>query len=146
MARQPRSCRNASLDLLARREHSRFELIRKLKDRDFSLQEIEVTLDALEAENLQSDARYAEAFARQRAQKGNGANRIRYELKERGIDDELIIMALEPWQDQWLEIAARQHEKRFGKQPEDVKERARQTRYLQSRGFGFDIIRQIISD
>ena len=146
IARQPQSCLQASVGLLARREHSRLELQRKLAIRGFAGDEIGAVLDELEGGDLLSDERYAEAFARQRVMKGNGPIKIRHELKERGVSDDLIAQALEPWQEQWVEVAAKQHEKRFGKMPEDVKERARQTRYLQSRGFGFDVIRQIISD
>jgi len=134
------------MDLLARREHARLELRRKLMQRDFPADEIDAALDRLEADGLLSDERFAEAFVRQRAGRGYGPLRIRQELRERGVDDGLISAALAPWAGQWLAVAARQHEKHFGRQPEDAKERARQQRHLQSRGFGFDIIKEVISE
>lgn len=146
IARQPQSCLQTSVGLLARREHSRLELQRKLALRGFASDEIDSVLDELEGGNLLSDERYAEAFTRQRVMNGNGPIKIRHELKERGVSGDLIAKALESWREQWVEVATKQHEKRFGKMPEDVKERARQTRYLQGRGFGFDVIRQIIAD
>ncbi len=134
------------MDLLARREHARAELARKLRQRDFSADEIDAALDRLAQEGLLSDARFAEAYVRQRAGKGFGPIRIRHELAERGVDAALIDAALVPWAEQWLAIAAAQWEKRFGVAPEDAKARAKQQRFLQYRGFGFDIIREIISD
>ena len=134
------------MDLLARREHARLELRRKLMQRDFPADEVDAALDRLEADGLLSDERFAEVFVRQRAGRGYGPLRIRQELRERGVDDGVIAAALAPWAEQWLAVAARQHEKHFGRQPEDAKERARQQRHLQSRGFGFDIIKEVISE
>lgn len=135
-----------ALDLLARREHSRRELQTKLTLRDFPNDDIAAALDRLEEDGLLSDQRFAEAYVRQRVAKGYGPLRIRQELRERGVDDGLIAEALAPWAGQWLEVAAAQHDKHFGRQPEDRRERARQNRYLQNRGFDFDVIRAIISD
>ncbi len=134
------------MDLLARREHARAELVSKLRQRGFPADEIVTTLDRLEAEGLLSDERFAEAYVRQRAGKGFGPVRIRQELAQRGIDGPLSEAALAPWADRWLAIAAQQWEKRFGAPAEDARERARQIRHLQYRGFGFDIIQEIISD
>ena len=133
------------MDLLARREHARYELRRKLAQRGFSAGEIDAALDRLEEEGLLSDERFAETFVRQRADRGYGPLRIRQELRDRGVEDGLISTTLASWTGQWLAVAVRQHEKRFGRQPEDARERARQQRHLQSRGFGFDIIKEVIS-
>ena len=134
------------MDLLARREHSRRELQRKLAQRAFAADEIVAALDRLEDDGLLSDRRFAAAYVRQRIDKGYGPIRIRQELRERGVADGLIDEALAPAAEQWLAVAARQHDKHFGRQPEDMKARARQSRYLQNRGFDFDVIREIISD
>ncbi len=134
------------MDLLARREHSRRELQTKLAQRDFPAEEITVALDRLEEDGLLSDQRFAEAYARQRVGKGYGPLRIRQELRQRGVDDSLIAETMAPWSGQWLEVAAAQHDKHFGQQPQDQRERARQSRYLQNRGFDFDVIREVISD
>ena len=146
IARPPRTCRNVAMDLLARREHSRRELATKLRQRDFPQDEIDVVLTRLEQEGLQSDARFAEAWVRQRAGRGYGPLRIRQELRERGIDDALATTALARWAGEWRAVAVRQHDKHFGRQPRDMRERARQQRHLQSRGFGFDIIKEVISE
>jgi SOS response regulatory protein OraA/RecX len=75
--------------LLARREHARTELGRKLSQRGFSESLVGEVLDALEAENLLSDRRFTESFVEQRMARGQGPLKIRHELRERGISAEL---------------------------------------------------------
>ena len=55
-------CRKKAMDLLARREHSRLELERKLTSRDYEAEEINATIEQLVADNLQSDSRFSEAY------------------------------------------------------------------------------------
>ncbi len=141
-----RSCREAAMDFLARREHSRLELEQKLSKRDFPLDEIELTLAQLAEENLQSNERFAESFTIQRAENGYGDVKISYELKQRGVDEAFIDQALLPYQGSWLASAKTQRQKHFGDWPEDYQARAKQSRYLQRRGYDFDVIHQIFSD
>ncbi len=84
----PGACERAALDLLARREHSRRELERKLGARGFTDELIAPTLDALEESGELASARFTASFIRARAAKGQGPARIRAELAERGIDRE----------------------------------------------------------
>jgi regulatory protein len=139
------SCREAAMNLLARREHSRLELKLKLQKRDFSDDEIKTCLDKLEADGLLDEARFVEAFTRLRVRRGSGSIKIRHELKARGIMDEMIETALLDYQSQWLGLAQREQVKRFGSLPADFKERARQARFLQNRGFDFEIIREVLA-
>ncbi len=134
------------MDYLARREHSRAELVHKLTQKGYSDDEIDRQLSRLAEEGLQSDWRFAESFAAQRARNGFGAMKIRHELQRRGVDEALIDDALAPWRDQWLTLARRQRDRHFGDWPADYRERARQSRYLQQRGYDFDIINRIFSD
>ncbi|MGB4499581.1 MAG: regulatory protein RecX, partial [Methylococcaceae bacterium] len=78
--------KNHCLRLLARREHSQKELLTKSMQKGFSRAEIEPVLTELAENNWQSDARFAENYARARLRKGYGATAIRYELSQKGID------------------------------------------------------------
>ena len=135
------------MGLLARREHSRKELAYKLAGRGFGHEEITETLDALEAERLLSDARFAESYVRSRSARGFGPLRIRLELQERGVDEALIEQYIAEAEEDWTELARAQHRKRFGSQrPADFNERAKQARFLQGRGFPSDIIHRVLNE
>lgn len=129
------SLNERAMNLLARREHSVTELITKLKS-DFEHDDIVNVINNLTERNLQSDQRFAENYLRYRSQRGFGYQRIRQELKERGVDAELISNVSAGSDIDWFALAASARCKRFGEQePEDYKERAKQQRFLQYRGF-----------
>ena len=128
--------------LLARREHSRTELGRKLTQRGFSELLVGEALDALEAENLLSDVRFAENYVHYRTARGQGPLKIRYELRERGVSDDLAMRFIDTDRQRWCERALAVRHKRFGTdRPEDSRERSRQTRFLEQRGFETEHIR-----
>lgn len=98
----------------------------------------EVVAEAMR-EGLQSDARFAEVFVRGRVGKGYGVNRIRQELRQRGIEDEAELKAMD-----WQGLIARAYAKKYGETlPESLPERAARERFLLQRGFGRDDIRQL---
>lgn len=101
-------------------------------------------LAGLKSEGLQDDARYAEAYARSRIAKGYGPLRIARELSERGLDEEMaqrVFTAMEP---DWDARIRSVREKKFGRQaPMDFTEQARQSRFLQYRGFTSEQIRKV---
>jgi len=128
--------RSVALRLLARREHSRLELTRKLLQRQLPKSVIETVLDDYEEQDWLSDERFAEAYARQRIEAGYGSLRITGELNQRGVAanaDTLQAMSLQDWCDQ----AVRLRRKRFGLSDlrGQLEERLRQMRFLQRRGF-----------
>jgi len=135
------------MDFLARREHSEQELARKLAARGYAADTVAETLVALVADNLLSNARFAEAFVHARIQRGSGPQKIRAELRERGISDDLIDNCLEAFADSWRELAREVRVKRFGgRQPADFRERSRQMRFLQQRGFSTEQIKGVFHD
>ena len=140
-------CYQSAIGLLARREHSRFELINKLRKKPFSEQvDLGALCDKLEGLNYLSNVRFAEMLVRSRISRGQGEVKIRYELRQRGVSNTLIDMALLDAEVDWLLLAKQQREKRFGVQrPKDFKERARQSRFLMGRGFSNDIIYSLLS-
>jgi regulatory protein len=135
------------MDMLARREHSERELSRKLASRGYDQAVIEDTIEGLVADGLLSNARFVESFVHSRFQRGQGPVKIRAELRERGIDDSAIDHWLEFYGDQWRELAGQVREKKFGNSlPGDFRERSRQMRFLQQRGFDAEQIRSVLSD
>ena len=128
--------RKKALDLLARREHATKEIRDKLVDKGIAPQLADETLEKLAAEGLLSDRRFVEAFLEVRKNRGYGPLRIQAELKQRGIDDELIADFIDPGDRQWSDSIRDAWRKRFGDHlPTDLKERARQSRFLHYRGF-----------
>lgn len=128
--------RSVALRLLARREHSRYELAMKLRQRKLDPVDYEPVLDEYEAEGWLSDERFAEIYCRQRIELGYGPLRILGELQQRGIHwtPELIAQTSEQ---QWRDSAARLRARRFGLADlgEDWEGKVRQARFLSRRGF-----------
>ena len=136
------ACTRAALDLLARREHSRSELARKLAARDFPDDVIAPVLDELERSGSLADARFTDSFVRSRVAKGQGPQRIRAELAQRGISATEADDVLRGTDVDWLATIRAVRRKRFGPEPpRDFAERARQARFLQYRGFDSEQIR-----
>lgn len=135
--------RQRALDLLARREHSRVELQRKLGPHTEAPQELINLLDELTARGWLSDARFAEALVHDKQAKF-GAQRLAYELRERGVDDAVIQNQLAEIKGSELERARQVWQSKFGAAPEDAKARAKQIRFMQSRGFSFEVIGKIL--
>ena len=128
---------------LARREHSRIELQRKLAPHAESAEQLETLLDTLERENMLSNTRYATQRAAQRGQRYGNA-RLKLELRAQGIGEEDLANALAESGEE-LERARHVWQKKFGVLPADTAERAKQQRFLETRGFSSDTIRTIFS-
>jgi len=136
------ACTRTALDLLARREHSRRELARKLGARGFPEGVIASALDDLERSGALAEARFTESFVRSRVAKGQGPARIRAELAQRGVAGEEVDGALREAGVDWRETIRAVRQKRFGPVlPRDYRERARQARFLEYRGFSSAEIR-----
>lgn len=124
------------MDILARREHTVTELREKLRARGFDEPTIESTLAALLDEGLLSEARFVETFIASYARRGKGPVWIRAELERRGIPAATVADALAAGGADWTAAARDARHKRFGaRPPADARDRARQLRFLQGRGF-----------
>ncbi len=137
------SLRNRALGLLARREHSRTELQRKLAAHAEDPQELVDLLDDLSRRGWLSDVRFAEALVQSKQAKF-GTTRLAYELRERGVADSVIREQLADLKDSELERARQVWQSKFGVIPTDAKARAKQMRFLQSRGFSLDVISKVV--
>ena len=135
--------RQRAIRLLARREHGRAELKRKLAAHGTE-EDIANVLTQLETEGLLSDARAAGAYVRAHADHF-GATRLRQDLRSRGLDPQLADVDLAELGDELIRARA-VWAKKFSAAPEDAREWARQARFLQSRGFSTEIIRKLLKN
>ena len=133
----PEELRARALRLLARREHSRTELERKLSPRAESPGALADLLESLAQKKQLSDERYAEARTRQLARK-YGAARIRQDLKAKGVAHTVS-------EEGDLERARAILERKYRTAATSREERAKRMRFLQSRGFSSDVIRRSMS-
>ena len=142
----PLEARKKAMDYLARREHGRSELIGKLVRFGFDEDTADAAVAQLVADNLQSDTRFVETFIASRISQGKGPQRIRADLRERDIGDALITQGLKAAAHDWYAAASEVRQKKFGSgRPVDFNEKARQMRFLQSRGFDSDQIQAAVS-
>ena len=140
-----RTVYQAAMDLLARREHSSFELLNKLKTRGYGQEECEQMIEKLIANNLQSDARFIESYVNSRLHRGIGPLKLVAELRQRGIDDGPAHAYLDERSIDWFAHARAVYEKKYAGSPDgDGREQAKRARFLQSKGFPSDIIREIL--
>jgi len=137
--------RRAAMNLLARREHTQTELVQKVMRRYANVKDLIVEeISRLAEEGLQSDARMAENFISARVRRGQGPVKIKVELRGKGLDDGAIALAWQTAEVDWVDQVVRVAEKKFGSEPPaDAHERAKRQRFLQQRGFTFDLIKEV---
>jgi regulatory protein len=137
--------RERALRYLARRDHSRAELARKLAPHG-SAGEVEAVLDHMGELSLQSDARMAASWVRSHAGRF-GRARLQNELAHRGLPPELIEEALAGGEmASELERARAVWQAKFHAAPADAREWARQARFLHARGFATELIRAVLRE
>lgn len=137
--------------MLARRDHSELELRQKLAQRQCPPEEIDAAIAHCLYHQWLDDNRFAAMLLRHGVSKGHGWQRICFDAKRKGISTALLEAAQENQQHDWYELAKDLASRRFGDLdgvlPEvDFKQRAKWTRYLQSRGFSFDQINYALSN
>ncbi|WP_374348056.1 recombination regulator RecX [Chitinimonas sp.] len=144
---EPPSLKARAIALLARREHSRAELRRKLRDDPQAGEQLDTVLDELAQAGWQSDARFASAYVHDHLAR-HGRHRLQAALRERGIADALIAEALATVPEGQDEISRARDiwTRKFGQRAADSREWAKQARFLQSRGFGHEVIRRLLGE
>lgn len=141
----PVAVRRTAMDLLARREHGRVELTRKLRQRGAEPELIDAALDRLAEEGLLSEERYLESFISYRARSGYGPLRIREDLSQRGLARVDIERALGQCGFDWRLQLQEVWQRKFGQMPLDAKQRAQQGRYLTYRGYSMEMVSRLLS-
>jgi regulatory protein len=144
MAFDAPSLKGRALRLLSSREHSRLELERKLVSFEDEPGSLAAVLDELQAKGFISEQRVLESVVNRRAGK-LGAARIKQELQGKGLDPQAVADAVAGLRDTELERAREVWRKKFGQPPEDAAQRAKQMRFLASRGFGGGTIHKVVS-
>lgn len=130
--------------MLSRREHGESELAAKLVAKGHDAAVVDSLIADLKAQDLVSDARFAEALVYARTRRGYGPLRIIQELRQKGIDDGLVERLVDVGDSRWTEALREVRLKKYGKDnPKDYQEWARQARFLQSRGFTAEQIRRV---
>lgn len=144
---------------LSRQELSQKELRQKLLDKDQNGEKVEALLIEFAEKGYQSDERCAYMLIREAIRKGRGKRHILESFREHGISlpdslDELIAKAdIDSLKDgtvlddaaddaeiDWLKLAVEARSKKYGDTPpKDPKDKARQLRFLQYRGFDMDV-------
>jgi regulatory protein len=132
-----------ALGYLARREHSRAELARKLASHAASAEQLNQLLDDLEAKKLLSEARFVEVLARSRGERF-GAARIKQELRAHGVQADLVRSTVSDLQKSELDRARAIWQRRFGAVAPDAAGRAKQMRFLAARGFSAEVVRKVV--
>ncbi|MBT3068434.1 recombination regulator RecX [Rhodoferax sp. U11-2br] len=138
------SLKGRALRLLSGREHSRLELERKLAPFEEEPGSLAAALDDLQAKGFISEQRVLESVVNRRASK-LGASRIKQELQAKGLDPQAVADAVQGLRATELERARDVWQKKFGQAPQDADQRAKQMRFLASRGFGGDTIRRVVA-
>ena len=137
------SLRARALNYLARRDYTRSELQRKLAPHAEDQSELESLLDDLQKRGSLSEQRFVEQIVHARQGK-YGSLRIAQELRAKGIAEELINSTVAQVKGGELASVRAVWTKKFGSLPTDAKQRAKQMRFLQSRGFSMEVIRQVL--
>ncbi|MEH0369851.1 recombination regulator RecX [Vibrio mimicus] len=136
------ACRQSALQLLSRRDHSEYELQQKLALKGHQTEVIDEVVKYFLELGYLSDVRYAASQARQMVHKGYGEQRLRQQLKEKRVAEDVIEQVLAEQTIDWFELAKEVAHKKFKSGISlERSQYAKQVRYLQYRGFGFDQIR-----
>lgn len=155
-SKQQTSLREKALGYLARREHSYLELKRKLRayvpagdegvepDMEAHYEAVDALLEDFKQRGWLSEARFTEQLVHARQRKF-GSQKIAHELREKGIDEQIVKNAIETVKEHDVANALAIWRKKFRAAPANREEWAKQARFLQSRGFGFDVIKKVLS-
>ncbi|MDX1915208.1 MAG: recombination regulator RecX [Methylophilus sp.] len=145
MAQVPeKSLKQRALEYLSKREYSYAELGQKLKAYAGEHDDIPALLDDFKKRGWLSDARFTEQLVQARKAKF-GSAKVAHELREKGIAEDLIVNAVETVKSNEFAHATEVWRKKYKAAPSNREEWAKQARFLQSRGFGFDIIKKVLN-
>ena len=137
------SLKGRALKLLAQREHSRLELLRKLSPHVEDGDDLPAILDELEKRGFISVERVVESVIRSKAGRF-GTARLLHDLRSKGLDDETVRQASEQLRGSEHARAWAVWQQRFGSPAQTPQERMKQMRFLASRGFGGDVVRKVV--
>jgi len=138
--------RQHAMGLLARREHAKNELRRKLLRKGYDDSDIGSVLESLAAENLQSDERYIEVYVQSKVSRGFGPRYVLRELRQKGVSVEQVECYLQQANIDWFGQMQAVWKKKYSHPPMDARASAQHSRFLLQRGFEPDSVRILIRD
>ena len=142
-----KSARKKAMDFLAIREYGQKELIVKLQSKGFPRDISHQAVERLTKDGLQNDTRFVESFCCSRVKQGKGPLKIMQELEEKKVPSSIVYSVLDEMDVDWINLAIEVRVKKFGSEPpSEFKEKAKQMRFLQSRGFENQHIRKAVRD
>jgi regulatory protein len=144
MSGEAAALRARALRMLARRDHSREEIRRRLTTDETDGAQIEALLDELESSGWLSEQRMAEQMVRQ-AQGRYGSRQVLDRLRSKGVGGEPLAHAADALKAQELDSARVVWRKRFGRLPGTLQEKAKQARFLAGRGFSSEVIARVLA-
>ncbi|MDQ7090026.1 MAG: regulatory protein RecX [Methylococcales bacterium] len=134
------------LQFLSRREYSQLELITRLSVKGFSEADSQAVINGLADQGLQSETRFAENYARSRFNRGFGRSKVSYELKQRGIEGFNLQAVIDDNFGDEIALINQVYAKKYSTDlPVNYKERLKRQRFLQQRGFSFELIQSLFS-
>jgi len=144
-----RKALKTALRILTGRDHSKYELEQKLKQRGFSGEVIGEVMSACKRFDYINDERTAQVYVRQLNRKGYGIKRIRYELNKKGLKGKRIQGILSEnisaaTEQECAQRVLQKHLKRFEREKDFLKKKSKIHRFLYSRGFSDEIIAELI--
>jgi regulatory protein len=137
------SLKGRALQLLSQREHSRTELERKLAQHEEMPGELAKALDELQARDFINDGRTVDSVVNRRSGK-LGSARIKQELAAKGLSGEAVAEAMANLKNSELSRAQEVWRKKFGSPATDPQIRAKHMRFLLTRGFSAEVVRQVV--
>jgi regulatory protein len=137
------SLKGRALRFLSQREHSRAELERKLAPHEEVPGELAKALDELQARDFINDGRAVDSLVNRRSGK-LGSTRIRQELAAKGLSGDAVAEAMAGLKDTEQSRALEVWRKKFGQAPQTPQERAKQMRFLLTRGFNAEVVRRVV--
>ena len=140
---------NSALRILTPRDHSKYELVKKLKQRGFSREDIDAAISSCERFDYINDERTAQIYIRQLKRKGYGKKRIQLELNKKGLKGTRIQGILdqslsETDEREGAERILIKNIKRFKREKDALKRRDKIYRFLHARGFSQGVIAEIV--
>lgn len=145
---QRQALKDSAFRLLARREHSRFELRQKLLSKGWQRAWVDDLVNQLQADGWQSDQRFVESFVRDKLMQGQGRLKIIAQAtQQRGLERDMVERTLAEHDIDWRDSCRQVHARKFGQQaPTDKKQWAKRVRYLQQRGFAAEEIFAVLDE
>lgn len=138
--------KQAALNYLSRREHSRAQLRQKLLQKTAEVAEVETVLLWCEQQGYLDEQRFLAMLVRQRCNQGYGYQAILAECRQQQLNSAQLTNVIAELEIDWWQVAKHCYQKKYGDtQVADFREKMKRMAYLQRRGFNQEQIRAVFS-